>query len=54
MHHRRFFHEALVLNNGKVLVTVGSIDMSTNINSTELYDPTTGNWINAGNILMEL
>jgi hypothetical protein len=54
MHYRRFFHEALVLNNGKVLVTVGSIDMSTNINSTELYDPTTGNWINAGNILMEL
>ncbi len=54
MQYRRSEHTASLLPNGKVLVTGGSIDGYTSTNSTELYDPTTGNWTNVGNMQVEL
>jgi hypothetical protein len=33
-----------------VLVTGGTMDDHTSMNSTELYDPSTGMWTNAGNM----
>ncbi|CAF3707010.1 unnamed protein product [Rotaria sp. Silwood1] len=39
----RFSHTASVLPNGKVLVT-GGYDAFSAMNSTELYDPSTGTW----------
>lgn len=39
----RYLHAALLLDNGKVLVTGGSIRAGT-LNSCELYDPATGQW----------
>ncbi|CAF4785166.1 unnamed protein product, partial [Rotaria sp. Silwood2] len=54
MHFRRYCHTASVLANGKVLVIsgYGSDDYSYwgYLNSTELYDPTTGIWTRTGNI----
>jgi hypothetical protein len=45
-------HTASLLVNGKVLVTGGTVDDDTGMNSTELYDPSTGMWTNAGNMQM--
>jgi WD40 repeat protein len=48
MHQTRWHHTASVLTNGKVLVTGGFSD--TSLNSTELYDPSTGNWTTTGSM----
>jgi hypothetical protein len=46
----RAFHTATLLNGGKVLV-VGGIDPGGNVlASTELYDPLTASFIQAGNL----
>jgi len=54
MHHRRDSHAAVVLNNGKVLVTGGIFTEVFPLHAVELYDPSTGNWTDAGNMPMEL
>jgi hypothetical protein len=41
---------ATALKNRKVLITGGSMDSYTSMKRTELYDPSTGMWINAGKI----
>ncbi|CAF4575521.1 unnamed protein product, partial [Rotaria sp. Silwood2] len=50
----RKFHTASVLVNGKVLVAGGYFydgrTYGQNLNSTELYDPTTGTWTMTGNM----
>jgi hypothetical protein len=54
MQNRRYGHTASLLPNGKVLVTGGDQDTYTILKRAELYDPTTGNWTNVGNMLMAL
>ncbi|CAF5217523.1 unnamed protein product, partial [Rotaria magnacalcarata] len=48
MNIERFYHTASVLTNGKVLV-VGGVS-STYLNSSELYDPSTGTWTSTGSM----
>jgi hypothetical protein len=50
MHLNRISHTASLLPSGKVLVTGGIDDNYIPFNSTELYDPTTRNSINAGKL----
>ena len=52
LHQGRAWHTASVLNNGQVLVTGGMDDGFFVINSSELYDPSTGSWttVNSMNI----
>ncbi|CAF1181756.1 unnamed protein product [Adineta ricciae] len=45
----REYHTASILPNGKVLVTGGD-NGNVNLNSAELYDPSTGNWTTTGNM----
>ena len=47
MTNARAYHTASVLNNGKVLVCGGLINIYSQI-SAELYDPLTGNWTIVG------
>ncbi|CAF5034708.1 unnamed protein product, partial [Rotaria sp. Silwood1] len=54
MNIERRYHTASVLADGKVLVAggyrTGGYSYGENLNSTELYDPTTGNWTKAANM----
>ena len=45
----RFFHAAILLANGKVLIT-GGLSAGTNLQSAEIYDPTTKTFTSAGNM----
>jgi hypothetical protein len=54
MQNRRYGHTASLLPNRKVLVPGGDQDTYTILKSAELYDPTTENWTNVGNMLMAL
>ncbi|CAF0842747.1 unnamed protein product [Adineta steineri] len=45
----REMHTVSVLGNGKVLVTGGSY-ANTNLNTSELYDPSTGSWTSTGSM----
>jgi hypothetical protein len=47
MNNGRYLHTASVLTNGKVLVT-GGYGYSGDLNSVELYDPSTGTWTITG------
>ncbi|CAF2953678.1 unnamed protein product [Rotaria sp. Silwood2] len=49
MIHRRYYHTASVLTNGKMLVT-GGRNGSSSLNSAELYDPLTGTWTTTGSM----
>ncbi|CAF2862759.1 unnamed protein product [Rotaria sp. Silwood2] len=49
----RFLHSSILLNNGQVLVVGGSSTTdyyASSLNSAELYNPSTGVWINTGSI----
>ncbi|CAF4314768.1 unnamed protein product [Rotaria sordida] len=46
----RYGHTASVLTNGKVLVTGGWGSIVDSVNSTELYDPSTGTWTMTGSM----
>jgi hypothetical protein len=51
---REFGHTATLLPNGKVLVAGGSVDVTfcpCATGTAELYNPTAGTWINAGNLV---
>ncbi|CAF3080796.1 unnamed protein product, partial [Rotaria sp. Silwood2] len=50
MSYSRYHHKAIVLTNGKVLVTAGYDVGSTILNSAELYDPSTGAWTVTGSL----
>jgi hypothetical protein len=52
MHHRRFFHGALILDNGKVLVTGGIYTEVFPLRAAELYDSSTGTWTNTTIVCM--
>jgi hypothetical protein len=52
MHVNRYTHTASLLPNGKILVAGGMNYNDTVLNSAELYDPTTSNLKNAGNIFV--
>jgi uncharacterized protein (TIGR03437 family) len=47
---RRFFHTAVRLANGKVLIVGGFGDAQSILFSAEIYDPDTGAWRAAGNL----
>lgn len=53
MQQERANHAAVLLPNGKVLVVGGFHDIAPQValNNTELYDPTTGNWTQADDLL---
>jgi N-acetylneuraminic acid mutarotase len=46
----RYYHTASVLSDGKVLVTGGTYNTATGLNSAEIYDPSTGTWTTTGNM----
>ncbi len=48
MNVERTCHAATVLSNGKVLVAGGNSGESWAMLQSEIYDPSTGNWTNAG------
>lgn len=50
MHFNRSEHTASILSNEKVLVVGGTDYNGSCFNSAELYDLTTRNWTNAGNM----
>jgi N-acetylneuraminic acid mutarotase len=50
MNNARDIHTASILPNGQVLVTGGRISKFVCLSSTELYDPSTGNWTSTGNM----
>jgi hypothetical protein len=49
MKYARVWHKASLLADGKVLVTDRENDDG-ELNSVELYDPSTGNWTTTGNL----
>jgi hypothetical protein len=49
MSNARYLHTASVLTNGKVLVT-GGYNSGGYLNSSELYDPSTGVWATTGSM----
>jgi N-acetylneuraminic acid mutarotase len=49
MNYERYDHTASILTNGTVLVTGGQSHYFY-LNSTELYDPSAGNWTITGNM----
>ena len=51
MHDNREMHTASLLPNGKVLVAGGMGEWYNSYSNAELYDPTTRNWRNAGNLM---
>jgi hypothetical protein len=46
----RYFHRAVLLPNGKVLVAGGSDGKGHNLSSAELYDPATEKWMETGSM----